>query len=237
MMDEFCDIINKLSSKIAKQKNDCKTEEATKTAFILPFFNALGYDTSDPSVFVPEMPCDISGKYEAVDYCVHKNRKPIIVVECKHWQQKLDNHIGQMKRYFYACEDAHFACLTNGIEYRFYTDLNKPNIMDDEPFLVVNMEKLDDMTLPRLEWFKNDCFDDVLLLQNAKEQTMRNRTEAVLHSEFTSPSDSFIAFISKKVLGGRTGSKQERSILFNIVKEIGQGLINSVKLPPPIRTL
>ena len=34
---------------------------------------------------------------------------------------------------------AKFAILTNGITYRFFTDLEEPNKMDEKPFLEVNI--------------------------------------------------------------------------------------------------
>ena len=44
--------------------------------------------------------------------------------------QLQDGDITQLYRYFNAT-DARIGILTNGIEYRFFSDLNKPNVMDE----------------------------------------------------------------------------------------------------------
>ena len=45
---DFKDQIKQLSERVAKLKENIGTEEATKTAFIMPFIQALGYDVFDP---------------------------------------------------------------------------------------------------------------------------------------------------------------------------------------------
>lgn len=70
-----------------------------------------------------------------------KDEQPILLIECKHWKQDLNIHDNQLLRYFNVSK-AKFGLLTNGIIYRFYTDLKEPNIMDDKPFLEVDITDL-----------------------------------------------------------------------------------------------
>ena len=124
------DQLKQIADRISKLKDSIQTEEATKNAFILPFINALGYDIFNPLEVIPEFIADIGVKKgEKVDYAILRNGVPIILVECKHWKENLDIHNTQLILYFNATK-AKFAILTNGINYRFYTDLEDPNKMD-----------------------------------------------------------------------------------------------------------
>ena len=128
---DFKDQIKQLSDRVVKLKENIQTEEATKTAFIMPMIQALGYDVFDPTEVVPEYTCDIGiKKGEKIDYAIHKDGQPIILIECKHWKEDLSSHNGQLFRYFHV-SNARFGILTNGIIYRFYTDLVEKNKMDE----------------------------------------------------------------------------------------------------------
>lgn len=141
---DFKDTIKQLAEQIQKLKDDVLTEEATKNAFVLPFINALGYNVFNPLEVVPEMVCDIAMKKgEKIDYAIMKDGEPVILIECKHWAQDLSLHDNQLIRYFNV-SSAKFGVLTNGIIYRFYTDLMEPNKMDTKPFLEVNITDLKD---------------------------------------------------------------------------------------------
>ena len=59
---DFKDQIKLLSERVIKLKENTQTEEATKTAFIMPFLQTLGYDVFDPTEVVPEYTCDLGIK-------------------------------------------------------------------------------------------------------------------------------------------------------------------------------
>ena len=47
------------------------TEEAAKTALVMPFIQALGYDVFNPSEVIPEYTADVGTKKgEKVDYAI-----------------------------------------------------------------------------------------------------------------------------------------------------------------------
>jgi hypothetical protein len=134
--------LKQLAERIKTSKEIILTEEATKHSFIMPFLSALGYDVFDPTVIVPEFTADIGTKKgEKVDYAILQDGKPIIVIEAKNHTEKLDNHNNQLIRYFNVT-DSKFAILTNGIEYRFFSDIEETNRMDKIPFLTVNLDSL-----------------------------------------------------------------------------------------------
>jgi len=58
----FEEKLRTLSERIKSHSSAMLTEEAVKTAVVLPFFSALGYDVFDPGEVVPEFTCDAVGE-------------------------------------------------------------------------------------------------------------------------------------------------------------------------------
>ena len=135
----FEEQIKNYVAKIEKIKGKLSTEEATKTSLIMPFFQALGYDIFNPNEFTPEFVADVGiKKGEKVDYAIILNDEVSILIEAKSINDKLEKHDSQLFRYF-GTSKAKFAILTNGLIYKFYTDLEKTNVMDKTPFLEINL--------------------------------------------------------------------------------------------------
>jgi len=89
MMD-FIDEIKTLAARMPETLKFIQTEEATKTALIMPFVRALGYNTEDPREVVPEFIADAGDKKgEKVDYAIMKDGQPVIIIECKSAETKL----------------------------------------------------------------------------------------------------------------------------------------------------
>ena len=131
---DFIDQIKQLADRVESMKPQLQTEEATKNALIMPFIQALGYDVFNPNEVVPEFTADIGTKKgEKVDYALKQEDKVIILIECKGINDELVKHDSQLVRYFHACE-AKFAILTNGQLFKFYTDLENQNKLDEKPF-------------------------------------------------------------------------------------------------------
>lgn len=199
---DFKDAILKLSEKIVKQKEMVATEEATKTAFILPMINALGYDVFDPTEVVPEMDCDlIKVKGEKIDYAIIKDGDPIMLIECKGSKQVLDLHSTQLQKYFVASK-SRFGVLTNGVEWRFYTDIDKLNIMDTKPFLVVNMLDLSNDDIEQLKKFHKAYYSEQEIISTANELKYMTEIKAIVQNEITNPSPSFVKYFAKQVCSG-----------------------------------
>ena len=204
---DFKDSIKQLSDRVLKLKDSIQTEEATKNAFIMPFINALGYDVFNPLEVVPEMTCDIAMKKgEKIDYAVMKDGTPILLIECKHWAQDLSLHDNQLIRYFNVSE-AKFGLLTNGIIYRFYTDLIEPNKMDSKPFLEVDITDIKDAQIEELKKFHKSYFDVENVLSSASELKYTRELKAIIANEFANPSADFVRFFAKQVYDGMITSK------------------------------
>ena len=200
---DFKDQIKQLSERILKLKDNIQTEEATKNAFIMPFIQALGYDVFNPLEILPEYTCDIGiKKGEKIDYAVLKDGQPIILIECKHCDQNLSLHDGQLLRYFHVSK-AKFGILTNGISYRFYTDLVDANKMDEKPFFEIDMLNLKDTQIEELKKFHKSYFDISKIVGTANELKYTNEIKIILNRELKEPSEPFVRFFTSQVYNGR----------------------------------
>jgi predicted type IV restriction endonuclease len=200
---ELNDEFKKVSEKIATQMENIETEEATKTAFVLPFLNALGYDIFDPTEVVPEFTADVGTKKgEKVDYAIMKDGEPIILMECKTCGHDLDKaHAAQLYRYF-AFTKARFGVLTNGVIYRFFTDIDEPNKMDKKPFLEIDLSNLKDAHVEELKKFTKSSFDLEEILTSASELKYLGEMKKIITKEISDPSSDFVKFFAKQVYPG-----------------------------------
>ena len=134
--------IKNFVERLDSMKDNIGTEEATKTSLIMPFFSMLGYDVFNPTEFIPEFTADVGiKKGEKVDYAIVFNDEPVILIEAKSISEKLEKHDSQLFRYF-GTTRAKFAILTNGLTYKFFTDLDEPNKMDASPFLEIDLSDI-----------------------------------------------------------------------------------------------
>lgn len=204
---DLIDKLKQISDRAEKMKAQVGTEEATKNAFIMPFIQALGYDVFNPMEVTPEFTADIGTKKgEKVDYCICLEEKPAIIIECKSWQHKLDVHQSQLFRYFHVVE-ARFAILTNGISYRFYTDLEEKNKMDEKPFFEFSIDKITENNVNELKRFQKSNFDIDSIIDKASDLKYSKEIKDVLAQELNTPSDDFVKLIAKKVYSGKVTSK------------------------------
>lgn len=199
---DFKDEIKQFGDRVEKLKAQINTEEATKNAFIMPFIKALGYDVFNPLEVVPEFIADIGiKKGEKVDYAVMKDGEPTILVECKHWSADLDPHNSQLFRYFHTTR-AKFGLLSNGIIYRFYTDLVEKNKMDEKPFLEFNVTDIKDNQIEELKKFHKSYFDVDNIVNTASELKFMNELKTFINIEFQNPTDGFVRHFAKQAYPG-----------------------------------
>lgn len=190
-----------------KIKDSIQTEEATKNALIMPFFQMLGYNVFNPLEFRPEFTADVGVKKgEKVDYAIFIDSKLTILIECKPVGSNLDQYATQLYRYFSVTE-ASFAILTNGLEYRFFSDLEKANKMDASPFLTVDLLNLKDRDITEINKFSKDILDVNSILSDAEDLKYLSEISKFLKSEFENPSDSFIKLVLNAVYSGRNTQK------------------------------
>ena len=201
MAIEFIDEVRARSGRFSERlKHPLESEEAAKTAFVLPFIQMLGYDIFDPSEVVPEFTADAGTKrHEKVDYAIMRDGRPIILVECKRRGASLNGEqVSQLLRYF-TVTTARIAILTDGIRYLFHSDLEEPNVMDARPFFEFNMLDFSEPHVRELTRFTRPTFDETEISDAARNLKYTNEIKRVLAEELASPSDDFLRFIVRRV--------------------------------------
>lgn len=201
---DFIDELRLLANRIATTKGMISTEEATKNSMIMPMIKLLGYDPFNPLEVTPELVADVGTKKgEKVDYAVLRDGKPIMLFECKKAGGDLSiNHAGQLFRYFHVTA-ARFGVLTNGLVYKFFTDLEQPNKMDEKPFFEFNILEFRDRDIEELKKFTKATFDVDTILTTANELKYTRSIQNKLSEWVTEPSDDFVRLVSADLIGSR----------------------------------
>jgi predicted type IV restriction endonuclease len=219
----FTEEIAKLSEKVRSRAEQVIGEEATKMALIVPFLSSLGYDVYDPSEVKPEYIADFaikkSGQFEKVDYAIAINGVIVMLVEAKARGHKAEAHDGQLSRYFNGLITTKVAIVTNGIEYRFFTDLRDKNVMDKEPFFTFNILEYDDKDIENLKLFHRDNFDVASINQYAEEMVyVKGMTHLVGHL-LRSPSDEFIRFLVSELGKFAPGYQMQSKVTSKVIEK------------------
>lgn len=193
-----------LSDRVRQHSSSMITEEAVKTAVVLPFLQALGYDVFNPSEVIPEFTADAVGKKgEKVDYAIQVDGGIRILVECKPITLQLERvHLAQLFRYF-TVTSAKFAILTNGRSFQFYSDLEEPNKLDSRPFLVFDLAEIQPHLLPELRKFEKVGFDIDGILATAERLKYTSALKAAITKLIDEPQEAFIRLVAADVYDGR----------------------------------
>lgn len=230
MSADITERLSSLASKIEQQRSSIETEEATKNAFVMPFISlVLGYDVFNPNEVVPEFTADVGTKKgEKIDYAIVKDGEVQILIECKHIGAPLSlKHSSQLFRYF-AVANARIAVLTNGDEYRFFTDLDAPNKMDEKPFLVITISDLDSALVPELKKLTKDAFDLDSIINAAEELKYVGELKRVLAAQFASPDTEWVKFLTTRVYEGSFTQKVRDQFTVLVEKALRQFLNDRV---------
>jgi hypothetical protein len=177
-------------------------EEATKQALVLPMLDALGYDIWNPSEVCPEFEADFAvkkaGQKEKVDLAIVLGGEARAFIEVKAVDESLDGHQGQLARYFNGATTVSLGVLTNGVEYRFFTDTGEPNILDSTPFFILRLESFD-LGLDVLTRFHKSAFSPHAIREFATELNYTARVTTHLRQELDlrnrEPSDALVRWM------------------------------------------
>ena len=202
---DLIDRVREVSSRAQKRLDKIETEEATKNALVMPFINhVLGYNVFDPGEVVPEFTADVGTKKgEKVDYAILQDDAPVILFECKKYGAELDkDHASQLYRYF-SVTQARFGVLTDGMVYRFFSDLEEPNKMDGRPFFEFNLLDFNDAEVEELRRFTKTSFDLDQILSTAKDLKYIREIKRLLAKEWAEPSEDFARYFAGQVYDGQ----------------------------------
>jgi hypothetical protein len=187
--------LQQLHERVDSLKDQINTEEATKNAFVMPFIQILGYDIFNPTEVIPEFICDIGTKKgEKIDYVIKKDGEPILIIECKKWNENVDAHNSQLHRYYHVSK-SRFGVLTNGHIYNFYADLEKPNIMDEKPFFTLDISDLKETSLKILQNFSKNGYNLAEILDSAEGLKYIKAIRKEFEKEIQEPSDEMVRLL------------------------------------------
>ncbi|MCB9674835.1 MAG: type I restriction enzyme HsdR N-terminal domain-containing protein [Alphaproteobacteria bacterium] len=200
---DLIDRLRAIAVRAREHVDNLKTEEATKMALVVPFIEALGYNTWDPTEVVPEFIADVPMKKgEKVDYAILRDDRPIMLIECKQVGVNLDKlPMAQLHRYFHVTE-ARVGVVTDGLVYRFFSDLEAQNKMDIRPFLEFDIRTVDEAMANELKRFAKSSFDLDTLLLAAEEMKYTRAIKKLIDEQFRDPSDEVVRYYTKLVYTG-----------------------------------
>jgi len=151
-------------------------EQATKQSLVGPLFSMLGYDLTDPRECIPEYKTDfgIGRSVKPVDWSFMANGKPIFFVEAKEAGKKLSGYSEQLGDYFAKSTDVKLGILTNGVQWKFYTDVDNSNVMDKEPFVIWDVLSDEESPLDLLTVLHKSQYNPQLIRTFAERNRNRN---------------------------------------------------------------
>ena len=197
--------IHDVAERILKQVPFVQSEEATKLAMVNPFLReVLGYDTTDLTQVQPEFTADVGIKQgEKVDYALIHDGEPVILIEAKVTGTPLDkSEPSQLFRYFAALDSARFGIFTDGVKYLFFTDIDKPNVMDTRPFLTLDLSDIKQEQVEEVGRFVRTDFDPSEIRENADALKYVQGLRERIAQEFRDPSDDFVRLLMSSVYDG-----------------------------------
>lgn len=207
-----------IAERVKSHSSTMATEEAVKTAVVLPFLRSLGYDVFDPTEVVPEFTADAVGKKgEKVDYAIKIDGEIRILIECKPISTQLEKkHLDQLFRYF-TVTNAKFAILTNGRTFNFYTDLEATNKLDTRPFFVFDVTDFNSGIISELRKFEKGNFDISAILATAERLKYTSGVKQEISKLIEEPSEDFVRLVSRNVYEGQLRA-QAKEMLTGVVR-------------------
>lgn len=220
-MQGFIDRVRHHAEHVVNVGAHCATEETTKQALILPLLDILGFSPFDPMRVKAEYGADFPGAKanERVDYALFCHEVPVMFIEAKAYGEKLSNHSPQLARYFNATPEVTIGAITNGQEWRFFTDLNNKNVMDSEPFLMMDFASLDESQIGRLYRFRHDEFQPEALRTLAEESIYLASFKDVVSRSVLGCDLDFVRYVAGKSTVQRTLTAKFLEVITPIVKQ------------------
>lgn len=196
------EFIDNFGARATRQMDSIATEEATKHALVLPFLRELGYDVFDAEQVVPEFTADFGIRSgEKVDYAILIDGAPVMLIECKKVGDSLDiARASQLARYFNT-KQARLGVLTDGIRYKFFSDLNADNTMDSEPFFEVDVREIDDLSLQSLNRFGKPVLNGEEVRFAAYDMNYIAAAKAFLSELLSQPDEEIVKLLGRRAFG------------------------------------
>lgn len=196
--------IQALSERILSSKCERLNEANTKTSLILPFLQAMGYDVFDHNEVAQEYTAEWGTKKgEKVDIAILRDGQPVILIECKPLGEPLDmGKCSQLFRYF-TTQPARIGILTDGQRYLFFSDLERQNVMDDKPFMELDLLNFNERALPELQKLTKETWDLDAALSSAETLKYTRAIKILVSQEISDPSDALVRHYASQCYNGK----------------------------------
>lgn len=164
-----------------------------------------------------------------MDYAICQNREPVIAIECKKVGTLAEANRGELKGYFNAVPSVKLGILTDGLVYQLFTDTGLENMMDDEPFAVIDLsevsrEQIDDVGFDALLRLRKGTFDPANVGADARRKMYLASYVETLERNFEQPDERLVRVLMdiNGVGGRRTGRlvEEHASIIADAVQAL-----------------
>lgn len=230
MNTAFRDRLTGHAEHVKKVGKVCTTEETTKQALILPLLDILGFSAFDPNKVRAEYQADFKGAKsgERVDYALFCKGIPVMFIEAKPFAESLTNHCPQLSRYFNATPDVAICAITNGQEWRFFTDLANKNIMDADPFLTIDVSNITDADAAQLYQFRHDQFQPDALRNLAEESIYLSAFTDAITESLKDVDIDFVRYVAGRANIQKQFTQRFLESIQHIAKQAVQNTISSM---------
>lgn len=201
-MDAIIKCIENLRMKLDKHRKDDLKEYPTRTIFVDPLLQALGWDIRDPEEVELEY-STIDGK--SVDYAPKINRKPVLFIEAKPLNDPLTDvkSITQVVGYA-ANAGVEWCILTNGVTYKVYRSTEKAEAPDKLLFEIsLDPKETEGMTIQQVAEqfvrFSRDAMAKGLLDEIGEQIFTTGKIRKVLDKLFMEPPNTLIKLIRSAI--------------------------------------
>ena len=194
--------LENLQATAERYKDSDLNEAQTDAAFIRPFIAALGYDHNDVFEVVPQYSTAFGDtKKYRVDYAIVLGDLPAMLIEVKKQGHPLSDRPDQLAFYMNSTE-ARFGIYTNGLVFKFFSDLDEEKKMDVRPFMEINLADADEMSVRALSRFTKDSFNVDRAVETAGTLKYTRGMRQVLAQQYESPDEDFVQWLGKRVYDG-----------------------------------
>jgi len=201
-MKDIVSCIENLRSKLDRYRKEDLKEYPTRTIFVDPLLQSLGWDVRDTDEVELEYPT-IDGK--AVDYAPKINRKPVLFIEAKPLNDPLTEvkSITQVVGYA-ANAGVEWCILTNGVTYKVYRSTEKAEAPDKLLFEVsIDPKESEDRSVQQIaeqfNRFSRDAMAKGILDEIGEQVFTTGKIRKALDKLFHDPPSKLIRVIRSVV--------------------------------------
>lgn len=183
-------------ARVARNRPSIRGEETVKNGLVLPFLVALGYDVFDPSEVTPAYAPDNG---QRVDYAVRDGDDVRMLLSVTSNPAHLGSERAIRLAEALTATGTRCAILTDGMVYRFHSDVDNRGIMDEQPIFVLDLSQ-DSAGYPAaLSTLCRDTFDPVTLIELGSQERRVGAVRHAIGDELADPSEGFIELIRRRL--------------------------------------